>query len=194
MSNKQNELNSHREIITALTNFLLNIYQDADRYSYISIVGCRFLNLFCSIFLDPPNTPPQSLLKKLVTNTGLLLQHKTLLEYYLTHGRLPPILLANDLNVHSRAMGQFLYQLEQALIEDFRIKKGSPLTKEEQDALHYQLIKAIDIHVFARSKNPILLEDGYAAKFRFDYNLYSDRLHQVSELLSQSVADRKSVV
>lgn len=185
---KQNNLSSRREIVTALADFLLHLYQDADRYSYVSITERRFFNFFYTIFLDRPNTPPKSLLKKLVSNNGLLLQHKSLLTHYLAEGRFPSILLADDLAIHGRSMGKFLYQLEQAIIEDFRMETGAPLTKEERDMLHYQLISAVDIRVFAKSRNPILLEDGYAAKLKFDYNLYSDKLHQVTDLLSQSVS------
>lgn len=186
--NKQNNLGSRREIVAALAKFLVNLYDDADRYSYVSITERRFFNFFYAIFLDYPNTPPKPLLKKLVSNNGLLIQHKSLLEYYLAEGQFPSILLADDLAIHGRSMGKFLYQLEQAIIEDFQQEKGASPTKEERDMLHYQLISAVDIRVFAKSRNPVLLEDGYAAKLKFDYNLYSDKLHQVTDLLSQSVS------
>lgn len=187
-------LNSDQEIISALADFLLNLYQAASHYTYISITERRFFNFFYTIFSDKIDGHPASdanMACKLVSNNGLLLLHSALLDYYLEEDRFPPILIADDLAIHGRSMGKFLYQLEKAIITDYQERIGSALSKSVQDALHYQLVNAIDIQVFARSLNPILLEDSYAAKLKYDYKLYGDQLHRVTDFLSQTVNPSK---
>ena len=191
MNTKQGEtLNSREEIVSALAGFLVDVYRAVSRYMYVSITERRFLNFFYTIFGDRINKSlvgEDSIANKLVSNNGLLLLHRDLLDHYLEEGKFPPILVSDDLLIHGRSMGKFLYQLENAIIADYEHRIKSTLSKSAQDALHYQLVNAIDIQVFARSRDPILLEDGYAAKLKYKHKLYGDQLHKVTDLLSQTV-------
>lgn len=191
-SNSGKSLNSKKEIVSALAFFLTSLSRSISNYKYVSLTERRFFNLFYTVILrDDCLHMNDKIIGKLVSNTGLLLQHGALLEYYLKEGRFPAILIADDLTIHGRSIGKFLYQLEKAIIADYEKKHGTPLSKNEAAVLHYQLVKAIDIRVFARSRNPLLLEDGYAAKLKCNYKLYGDQLHSVTDLLSQTVNSPK---
>lgn len=187
---REHSFKTQGEMLSALAAFLINLYGDLDRYDVISVTERRFFNLFYMVFSDKIEksfSGEGALAGKLYSNNGLLLQHSRLARHYLESGKFPRILVADDLMIHGRNIGKFLFQMEQAVAVDIERLKCRSLSEEERHSLHYRLVEAVEIRVFARSRNPILLEDGYAARLKYGYMLYSDQLHGVTELLSRLI-------
>lgn len=184
---REHSFKNQSEMLSALATFLINLYRDLERYDFIAVTERRFFNLFYMVFSDKIEksfSGEGALAGKLFSNNGLLLQHNRLAGHYLESGEFPRILVTDDLIIHGRNIGKFLFLLEQTVVADIERLKGRSLSEEERNSLHYRLVEAVEIRVFARSRNPILLEDGYAARLKYEYMLYSDQLHRVTELLS----------
>lgn len=132
----------------------------ASKHEYVVIFArrCYALN---NIFLRTAfkERERKEKIKHIITQNGLLLYAERFAEKYVDSGKLPSILLSDDIILHGRGISKTLYdfemQIQQHLME---IQKVDELTDSEQYYLHRALIDAVQISVYAINETPILLE------------------------------------
>ena len=163
-------------LVAELDVFFQKVAEISDQYKFISATERRCFNLANKLMVGPGRD-------RLVSNCGLLLQHQQLANYYARHGRFPKILLLDDLLIHGRGLGKFLRRLEYALELDLQ-----GMTKSfDMGDFRRQLIRSIDIRVFARCKRPLLLEERYLDRLRPHLELSSNEIHDLSLQLTDAL-------
>lgn len=97
--------------------------------------------------------------KHITTQNGLLLYAEHFAEKYEASGKLPTVLLSDDIILHGRGISKTLYDFEMQIQQHLeQIRKVDELTDSEQYYLHRALIDAVEISVYAINETPILLE------------------------------------
>lgn len=132
----------------------------ASKHEYVVIFARRCYalnNIFLRVAFNERERKGKT--KHVITQNGLLLYAERFAEKYDATGRLPSVLLSDDIILHGRGISKTLYdfemQIQQHLME---IRKVDELTDSEQYYLHRALIDAVKISVYAINETPILLE------------------------------------
>ena len=163
-------------LVAQLDGFFRKVAEISEQYEFISATERRCFNLAYKLMVGPSRD-------RLVSNCGLLLQHRQLAREYALHGRFPRVLLLDDLLVHGRGLGKFLHLLEYALEADLR----EMLESLNVGDFRRKLVQSIDIVVFARCKRPLLLEERYLNRLRAYQELSSNQIHDLSLQLTDSL-------
>lgn len=158
----------------------------ASKHDFVVIFArrCYALNniFLCAAFDE--NTRKEKT-KYIVTQNGLLLYAEQFAEKYDASGRLPSVLLSDDIILHGRGISKTLYdfemQIQQHLME---IREVDELTDSEQYYLHRALIDAVQISVYAINETPILLEGLSSWKIRAASEKNSKELRALSQRIS----------
>lgn len=164
------------DLMARLEGFFLKVGECADEYRFISATERRCFNFAYKLMPDPGR-------EKLVSNCGLLLYHRQIAQEYVDSGRFPRILLLDDLMMHGRGLGKFLYQLEILLEEDLY----GLVEEQELGDFRRRLVQAIDIRIFAKCKRPVLLEERYLERVMPYLQLSSKQMHDLSLQLSDAL-------
>lgn len=163
-------------LVAKLKDFFDEVDGISDQYAYISATERRCFNLANRLMSGFGR-------ERLVSNCGLLLQHRELAHAYVTNGRFPKILVLDDLLIHGRGLGKFLRKLEYALEIDLL----SMTESLDMGDFRRQLIRSIDILVFARCWRPLLLEERYLDRLRAFLELSSNEIHDLSFQLTDAL-------
>lgn len=160
-----------------LQDFFEAIDSVAENYWFVSATERRCLNLV-SRFLPRLNN--------LVSNSGLLLQYKKFADYYVKHSYFPPILIIDDIMVHGRGIAKLLQQLEKLLYDEL-VRQGYLTQVEERNDFRRMFTHAVDIYIYAKNTEEILLEDRFLLKVTSWKDLSPRELHDLSLQLSDSL-------
>ena len=160
-----------------LQDFFEAINSVAEHYWFVSATERRCLNLV-SRFLPRLNN--------LVSNSGLLLQYKKLADYYVKHSYFPPILIVDDIMVHGRGIAKLLQQLEKLLYDEL-VSRGYLAQVEDRNDFRRMFTHAVDIYIYAKNTEEILLEDRFLLKVTSWKDLNPCELHDLSLQLSDSL-------
>lgn len=160
-----------------LQDFFEAINSVAEHYWFVSATERRCLNLV-SRFLPRLNN--------LVSNSGLLLQYKKLADYYVKHSYFPPILIVDDIMVHGRGIAKLLQQLEKLLYDEL-VRRGYLTQVEDRNDFRRMFTHAVDIYIYAKNTEEILLEDRFLLKVTSWKDLNPRELHDLSLQLSDSL-------
>lgn len=164
------------ELMANLEGFFRSAGARADRYTYVSSTERRCFNLSCKL-------TDGSGRDRLVSNYGLLLQHRKIAQQYAATGRFPRIHLIDDMLVHGRGLGKFLHRLETLLEQDLREMMDSL----DMGDFRRKLLQAIDISIFARCDRPLLLEEQYLDRIQAYLLLPSKQIHDLSIQLTDAL-------
>lgn len=160
-----------------LQDFFEAINSVAEHYWFVSATERRCLNLV-SRFLPRLNN--------LVSNSGLLLQYKKLADYYVKHSYFPPILIVDDIMVHGRGIAKLLQQLEKLLYDEL-VRRGYLAQVEDRNDFRRMFTHSVDIYIYAKNTEEILLEDRFLLKVTSWKALNPRELHDLSLQLSDSL-------
>lgn len=163
-------------LVAKLKDFFDEVDEISDRYTYISATERRCFNLASRLMKGSSR-------ERLVSNCGLLLQHRELARAYISNGSFPRILILDDLLIHGRGLGKFLRKLEYTLEVDLLNMTESL----DMSDFRRQLIQSIDIFVFARCWRPLLLDERYLDRLRPFLELSSNEMHDLSLQLTDAL-------
>lgn len=96
---------------------------------------------------------------RVLTDAGFMLHCEELAEQYRRSGRFPSILLCDDILIHGRNINHFLANLEQVLL--------NLLSDLDKDEIRQALTRAVSIHVYVRSDDPLLLMGRYELNLEY---------------------------
>lgn len=95
-----------------------------------------------------------------ITDSALLAQSGEIADYYISHRRLPYIVIFDELLLHGRALNNLLMRLELSLKE--RVERQlNPCTPEDIDHLSESFAHAIKVRIFVQSDESLLLSARY---------------------------------
>ncbi len=175
-----------------LTQFFQNVWMS--NASYKVFMARRAFNLNYA-FMDIMKVTYRSEYKidNIMSNTALLLCAEEIADYYVITKCFPDILIVDDLLLHGRGISKLINNLE-ALIIQF-IMVGHPREKLE-DSLHSKLRAALNIYVFARNTNGVLLDKQFALKAfkQLPASELKTLSQQISRALQQCVVANTSYV
>lgn len=117
--------------------------------------------------------------KEILTDSSFFLRCGEMAEFYKNNGFFPSVILCDDTLIHGRSLNSFIKSLElqfYVLLPD--------VAKEEIDE---QLVRAIQINVYARIDKALLLNNKYEMRLRKQCILSSRELHWLSYALSSLI-------
>lgn len=169
---------SNYDLLDDLPSFFATINNVSDQYMYISATERRCFNLV-ALYLPALNN--------MVSNSGLLLQYKELVDYYIAHNSFPSILIVDDIMIHGRGVAKFLCQLENLLIEELTYRN---LMEQLDDYNRFRrsFDNAVDIYVYAKNRGTLFLSDRYIQKIKCWKSLFSGKLRDLSMQLSDKLS------
>lgn len=119
----------------------------------------------------------------IVTNNALLLMYKEFARSYMECGRLPRVLICDDLAIHGRGMSKFLYQFENLIIDELASNKCLN-SSDDYLRFHMQFTNAVTIYIYGKSAAPLMLHDRYLSRLHWEKVLYPGELRDLSMQLS----------
>ena len=163
-----------------LRRFFEKVWENADQYNYCVFLTRRCFNLH-ELFLQTFNKSNSLSDKHLLSENALILTGEKIANSYVKHGKIPNILIVDDILVHGRTLALFLYKLEQKIYLELE-RLGA--RRELLELLHINFIHAIDIRVYLENQESILLEIGY--QWRIDSQKCVPRCewHELSQGIS----------
>lgn len=191
----------------AKTTFVLDNYEKLYRffervwkldYDYKVAMARRAFNLNYAFLMIKSNSGSDEAYaaENWISNTALLLYHERIADYYLDHGQFPKILLLDDICLHGRSIATLLDDLERLIVSCLNEKQE--LSEDEKLSIHWALTAAVDIYIFARNEQYLLLEKAYRDKVHGEYPLPANELRelslQISRFLQQSAICNTSYI
>lgn len=166
------------QYIDELNDFLATICVAADKYQYVSATERRCFNLIARY------TPE---LSNLVSNNGLILQYREFADFFEINGRFPRVLVVDDIMIHGRGIAKFLYQFENLLAIELEYRK---VLNSAEDHYYFRRMftRAVDIFIYAKSEQDMLLEDRFMRNLRCWKTLNLTNLRDLSMQLTDSMA------
>lgn len=125
-------------------------------------------------------------LGNLVSNSGLLLHYRELATFYEAHGYFPRILIVDDIMVHGRGIAKLLSQLEKMLSTELT-RRGVLNSVEDHYYFRRMFTRAVDIFIYAKSRQDILIEDRFLRNVKCWKTLSPSELRDLSQQLSDSL-------
>ena len=156
------------DLIEGLNGFFEEIEENSKNYAFVAIADGRCFNLAYSYMKDKSHV---------CSFSGLLLQYKCIADAYKNSSpnRFPHILLVDDVLVHGRNMAKIISHLEELLFDELQ-----PSKIEELFEMRRELVRSIDIFVYAMRRFPLLLSEKHSEKITFVEKLYDNDLRDVS--------------
>lgn len=191
----------------ARTTFVLDNYERLYRffervwtldYDYKVAMARRAFNLnYALLVIESGSSSDKEYAEKnWISNTALLLYHEKIAEHYLENRQFPKILILDDICLHGRSIATLLDELERLIIDYLNEKRE--LNEDEKLSIHWALTAAIDIYVFARNEQYLLLEKAYRDKVHWEEPLPANELRelslQISRFLQQSAVCNTSYI
>lgn len=191
----------------AKTTFISDNYESLYRffqrvweldYDYKVTMARRAFNLnYAFLMIDSGSGSDEAYgAKDWISNTALLLYYKEIADEYLAHGRFPSILILDDLCLHGRSVAALLDELEQLIVS--YLGEGREMGEGGKLSIHWALTAAIDIYVYARNEQYLLLEKGYRDKVHGGRPRPGNKLRelslQISRFLQQSAICNTSYI
>ena len=113
----------------------------------------------------------------MMTQYGLFSKAEELAENYLRNGKFPKILIVDELVVNGIEIATILQRLENLVCEAYEMLAETPeyeaqarervvIYGDRQLKIKYDLMNAIEISVFVRSRQPLLIADRYEKRIR----------------------------
>lgn len=157
----------------------------AEAHAYVVMMARRCFNLN-HIFLQVHAASGKRAANegRIISNTALLLYADEIADYYISRGRFPSVLLVDDLAYHGRAIVKLLYDLEELVASKLEERLGGRLDEDRRHYLHWDMVEAIDIAVFARNSQPLLIEADYLHKLWEKKLVRSSGLKRFSQQIS----------
>lgn len=175
--------------------FFQNVWNMKD-YDYKVAMARRAFNLNYAFRIIDNLVSDTQVSDTWISNTALLLYHADIADYFLEHGYFPSILLLDDICLHGRSIAGVLDDLEQLIIS--YLDEKQTLTEEQKLSIHWDLVSVVDIFVYARNRQYLLLEKAYRDKVHAEYSLPADELRrlslQISLFLQQSTIANTSYI
>ncbi len=119
--------------------------------------------------------------KRFLTDAGLILQTSNLVKFYRNHGRFPRITILDELMVRGGNLCHFLEVLEAHLREQ--------MTDLSAEKIHFELVNAVKIRVFAGLEDSHLLLGDYSLSVKVNHFCGIDRWRELSSRLSSLLLD-----
>lgn len=151
-------------------------------HSYIAVLARRCFNLE-HLFAEMTNMHSNQR-ERIISNNALLLYADQIAKTYIQEGMFPSILIVDDLLIHGRGMGKLLYQFEE-LVTDAIMKRAPSIYESIKYGIHWDLIDAIDIYIYAVNKEDIILDSSFARKIKPYGTLEESNLRELSQRLSR---------
>lgn len=166
------------EIIKSVKHFFCDIWRQPHEYVVFVARRCFNLNEVFMRVCATQNEPINS--ERFMSDMALLQQADVLAQYYIKNQRFPRILICDDLILYGRGITRLLYQLEVLIAEQL-----GDISGYSRYDVHRHLVRAVDIYVFARNRNRIILDADYQTKIKaVREKLYPSELRALSHYLS----------
>lgn len=165
------------KLIEELDDFFSSINSVAYEYAFVSATERRCFNLVARFMPGLAN---------LVSNSGLLLHYRELATFYEINGYLPRILIVDDIMVHGRGIAKLLSQLEKMLSTEL-MRRGILNSDEDHYYFRRMFTRAVDIFIYAKSRQDILIEDRFLKNVKCWKILSPSELRDLSQQLSDSL-------
>lgn len=175
MSDGERPFLASYELVKDLPHFFNHVWEAASEYEYIAVAGRRCFNLlFWYLEDDLPDN--------ITSFNGLLLQYRQIAAYYQQNQRFPSILMVDDIMVHGRSVAKTISHLESLVYEVLL-----PIGQWTINRLRRDFAEALHIHVYARNKRTLVLEERFFDHFKWEHELYSGELRDMSMQLSDAM-------
>lgn len=123
-----------------------------------------------------------------ITQNALLGYVGKLADSYIGTGDFPKILLVDELMIYGRELSAFLHRLETAVLHTWEEKTGNALDDGKARKIRGDLMRAVDVQVYARNKKQLLLKEQFRSRIN------NNKIMTISQWRSytQSVSGRIS--
>lgn len=154
--------------------------EDGGRYLYRVYITKRAFNLNNFYYLAEQaylSPSEKSLLKEIrertfITQTALWSYADQLVDEYLQAGKFPSILIIDELVAYGHAITEVMQTLER-LVKRALLRQRPDCTELEERRMCSALLNAVDIHVYAKSKDGLLLKTSYRNRLVSDVTMSS---------------------
>lgn len=170
----------HHSDYDGLCRFFENVRKQ--KHDYIAVMTRRCFNLndaFLQIQKSLKNNTSAD--KRFMSDNALLLRAIEIADFYRENGHFPSILLVDDILLHGRGISKLLYSLEEIIVERLKEKNGE---SKDRFQIHFDLIGAVDMLVYAMNKQPLLVDDSYRWRIRCADTRYGNDLRELSQRIS----------
>lgn len=169
------------DVYDELQGFFQNVWQS--KASYKVFMARRAFNLnFAFMGMMDAQYVQEYRTDDIMSNTALLLYAEEIAEYYKAMDRFPSILIVDDLLIHGRGIIKLISNLESLVTEYINVGR---IQKESQEKIHRRLLVALNIYVFARNAEDILLDERFA--LRAVMRLIPRDLKRLSQQISRAL-------
>lgn len=119
-----------------------------------------------------------------LTDAAFFSYYKRLAQFYVTHHRLPNILICEDSVVHGRNIQNFIDGISKAIWDSVQ-----ELSTQETDEEEFQneFIRAVNIHVITRASTGLLLPMRYVLRIHSCTLQETRELHELSYRISSLI-------
>jgi len=166
-----------RHILDELKDWYDYTLQDCWQYVVFTVRRSYMVALIMETITDKEMKTRSSVF---LTDAALFLRCGELADTYRKYGHFPKILICDDIMIHGRSMNHIIDGLEEEL---YRL-----LSDEcEKDTIASALVKAIEIHVYTRTWDSLLLKGAYVWKLHYMRKESPKFWRQVSSDLSSLI-------
>lgn len=134
--------------------FALRALLDGSPEKYKSVADTAFSGLE-----EIPAEALRQIDRKSVTDYNLLSLCPSLADYYKLHACFPKIIIADELLIHGRSFNRFVMDLEERI-------EGEFAERGQADTVLSVLKESVELRVYAKSEDSMLLLDRYAKKLQ----------------------------
>lgn len=143
------------ELSLKIVNFITNIWgSPAD---YIVLMARRMFNLNYVLYNLEDFEQQEESRNRIMSNTAILCKAPEIAAYYVRAREFPKILICDDILVHGRGIMKLITALESVIYDCVQMQESI-----EKEQIHRDLIKAINIYVFARNEKGVLVDSSYS--------------------------------
>ena len=171
--------NSYNSIYSYFNNI-----NNCNNYKYKVAATKRCFNL-CYALSDNKDQKDQKDQKEaVISSDALLINAREIAEEYNINGEFPSILICDDILFYGDTIIKLLYKFEQIVVHYLKNEFGWADTLSNTRIVHSDLVKSIDIKVYAMNKIPKFVDNSFLWKVESELNNSDSELLKTSERMS----------
>lgn len=118
-----------------------------------------------------------------ISDTALLLNYKGIAEHYQNYNCFPKILILDDIAFSGKTIAKLLDELEQLIL--FHLGTTQEVNENVKLSVHWALVSAVEIRVFACGNRYLLLEKAFRDNVKAEFQLSPKELKELSQQISR---------
>lgn len=163
--------------------FFEAVWNSPNQYVVLFARRCYALNnIFMRTYLSEDDRKRKC--KRIVTQNGFLPYASVFAASYDKDRTLPSVLLVDDIMLHGRGVAKLLFDFEMLILEEWKKIRGKDATDSEKYYLHFDLLDAVKVSVYAINETPMLLEGSSSWKIEPVIKGTSKELRALSQRIS----------